>query len=276
MENTIQNFYSNLISTKQIYIMGILNVTPDSFSDGGKFNSIDSATNHALKMIEEGADIIDVGGASSRPGADEVPIEIEIKRTIPVIQNIIKHKPNSIVSIDTTKPEVAEAALENGAKIINDISGLSNEKTLEVIKKYDAIVVIMHMLGNPRTMQENPTYKNVVEEVFEYLRQKIEYAKSSGVTSVIIDPGIGFGKSINHNYELLRNLAKFQTLESPLLIGVSRKSLIGQTLNLNIDERDIPTIILETDAVNKGAKIIRTHNVKNAVQLKKLNNILIN
>lgn len=256
--------------------MGILNVTPDSFSDGGKFISINSVTEHALKMIEDGADIIDVGGESSRPGADEVTVEEEIKRTIPAIQNILKYKPNSIISIDTTKPEVAEAALESGAKIINDISGLSNEMTLEVIKKYDATVVIMHMLGTPRTMQENPTYKNVVQEVLEYLSQKIEYANSNGVFSIVVDPGIGFGKTINHNYELLRNLAKFQTLETPLLIGVSRKSLIGKPLNLNIDERDIPTIILETDAVNKGVKIIRTHNVKNAVQLKKLNNLLIN
>jgi len=270
------NFYSQLITSANIFVMGILNVTPDSFSDGGKFNSVELATEHALEMLEDGADIIDVGGESSRPGADEVSIEEEIKRTIPTIQNILKQKPNSIISIDTTKSEVAEAALQSGTKIINDISGISNKKMLDVIKKYNATVVIMHMQGKPRTMQKNPTYKNVVQEVYNYLGNKINYAKENGVTSIIVDPGIGFGKSVNHNYELLKNLANFKSLETPLLIGVSRKSLIGKTLNLELHERDIATIILETDAINKGAKIIRTHNVKNGVQLKKLNKIITN
>ncbi len=254
--------------------MGILNVTPDSFSDGGKFNNTNLATEYALQMFEDGADIIDVGGESSRPGADEVPIDEEIKRTIPTIEKILAYKHDAIISIDTTKYEVAEAALECGVKIINDISGLSDARMLSVIKKFNATVVIMHMLGNPRTMQINPTYNNVVEEVFNYLNSKINLAKESGVNSVIVDPGIGFGKSVNHNYELLRNLAKFQNLEMPLLIGVSRKSLIGKILNMDIDKRDVATIILETDAVNKGAKIIRTHNVQNGVQLKKLNKFL--
>ena len=254
--------------------MGILNVTPDSFSDGGKFNNINSATEHALEMIETGADIIDVGGESSRPGATEISIDEEINRTIPTIQNIIKEKPKSIISIDTTKPEVAEAALESGALIINDISGLSDSRMVTIVNKYDAIVVIMHMQGEPRTMQENPSYNNVVEDVFTYLQSKIKYAKENGVSSIIVDPGIGFGKSVNHNYELLRNLTNFQNLDTPLLIGVSRKSFIGKSLNLEVYERDIATIILETDAVNKGTKIIRTHDVKNGVQLKKLKQLL--
>ncbi len=254
--------------------MGILNVTPDSFSDGGKFNVANSAVEHAIKMLEDGADIIDIGGESSRPGADEVSINEELKRTIPKIEKILKQKPNTIISIDTTKPEVAEAALDSGVQIINDISGLSDERMLRVIKKYDATVVIMHMLGNPRTMQANPTYNNVVDDVYNFLQNKIKYAIDGGVKSVVIDPGIGFGKSLNHNYELLRNLTNFQNLETPLLIGVSRKSIIGKSLKLEIDERDIATIILETDAVNKGAKIIRTHNVKNGVQLKKLKQLL--
>jgi len=165
---------------------------------------------------------------------------------------------------------------KNGTKIINDISGLSDAKMLEVVKKYDAAVVIMHIQGKPRTMQENPKYKNVFEEVFTFLKNKIEITKNYGISSIIVDPGIGFGKSINHNYELLRNLAKFQQLESPLLIGVSRKSFIGKSLNLEVENRDVATIILETDAVNKGAKIVRTHNVKNAIQLKKLNKLLTN
>ncbi len=254
--------------------MGILNVTPDSFSDGGKYTSINSATEHALEMLEDGADIIDVGGESSRPGAMEVSIDEEIKRTIPTIEKIIKEKPDSVISIDTTKLEVAKAALQSGARIINDISGLSNSKTLEIINEYNASVIVMHMQGKPRTMQDNPTYKNVVKEVLKYLETKINYAKKHGVTSIIIDPGIGFGKTLKHNYELLRNLTNFQNLETPLLIGVSRKSLIGKLLKLEIDERDIATIILETDAVIKGARIIRTHNVKNGVQLKKLKQLI--
>ncbi len=254
--------------------MGILNVTPDSFSDGGKFNNLNSATEHALEMLEDGADIIDVGGESSRPGAIEISVDEEIARTIPTIESILKHKPDTVISIDTTKHKVAKVALESGAKIINDISALSDERMLGVIKQYDATLVMMHMLGNPRTMQENPQYQDVVSDVYNYLNYKIKYANKNGITSVIVDPGIGFGKSISHNYELLKKLAKFQTLETPLLIGVSRKSLIGKILNLDVSERDVATIILETDAVNKGAKIVRTHNIKNAVQLKKLNQLL--
>lgn len=268
------NFYQELINSPQIYIMGILNVTPDSFSDGGEFSNVSSATEHALEMLENGADIIDVGGESSRPGAVEVSVDDEIERTIPTIESILKHKPNATISIDTIKHEVAKIALESGAKIINDISALSDALMLEVIKEYNATIVLMHMLGNPRTMQKNPTYQDVVSYVYNYLDDKIKYVAQSGVNSVIVDPGIGFGKSVSHNYELLRNLAKFQTLETPLLIGVSRKSFIGKILNLDVDERDIATIILETDAVKKGAKIVRTHNVKNAVQLKKLNQLL--
>jgi len=275
MTNNTNNFYQRLISDNQLFVMGILNVTPDSFSDGGKFNNINSATDHALEMIETGADIIDIGGESSRPGAESVPVDEEIRRTIPTIENIIKEKPNSIISIDTTKPEVATAALESGASIINDISALSDKRMIDVVKKYNATLVLMHMQGNPRTMQDNPSYKSVVEEVFNYLVSKIKYANDNGVNSIIVDPGIGFGKSVNDNYELLRKLTNFQNLETPLLIGVSRKSLIGKSLNLEVNERDIATIILETDAVNKGAKIIRTHNVKNGVQLKKLNQLLI-
>lgn len=274
MKNKNHSFYSKLISDKQLYVMGILNVTPDSFSDGGKFDNINSATEYALEMIETGADIIDVGGESSRPGAVKVSIDEEIKRTIPTIQNIIREKPNSIISIDTTKPEVAEFALESGALIINDISALSDIRMIDVVKKYDATLIIMHMQGKPSTMQDNPSFNNVVDDVYKYLEIKIKYAKENGVNSIIVDPGIGFGKSSNHNYELLKNLTNFQNLETPLLIGVSRKSLIGKSLNLEVGERDIATIILETDAVYKGAKIIRTHNVKNGVQLKKLKQLL--
>ena len=269
-----KDFYRNLISDDNPYVMGILNVTPDSFSDGGKYFELNSSVQHALEMIEIGADIIDVGGESSRPGADEITSADEIKRILPTIENILNAKPNTIISVDTAKSEVAEAALQAGALIVNDISGLSDNKMIEVVKKYDAAIVIMHMQGNPRNMQFNPTYTNLVDEVYSFLESKIEYAKSNGVDSIIIDPGIGFGKSVNHNYELLRNLTKFQNLETPLLIGVSRKSLIGKALDLEVDKRDNATIILETDAVSKGAKIVRTHNVNNCVQLKKLKQLL--
>jgi dihydropteroate synthase len=268
------NFYSRLTSSPDIFVMGILNVTPDSFSDGGKYNTIDSAVIHGLEMIENGADIVDIGGESSRPGAKEVSVNEELERTIPVIKKLLKAKPDAIISIDTVKPEVAEVALENGVRIINDISGLSNKKMSKVIKQFDASVVIMHMQGTPRTMQENPTYNNVVDDVYGYLHKKIEYAKSEGINKIIIDPGIGFGKTVEHNFELLKNLSNFQQLDVPLLIGVSRKSLIGKTLKLDVEKRDVATIILETDAVRKGAKIVRTHNVGNCVQLKKLNNLL--
>jgi len=272
---TGKEFYSDLISNKNIYVMGILNVTPDSFSDGGKYYEINSATKHALQMIEEGADVIDIGGESSRPGADEISVDEEIDRIIPTIKSILSQKPNTIISVDTTKSEVAQIALESGAKIINDISGLSDERMITVVRNYEAAIIIMHIKGNPRTMQINPEYKNVVEEVHSFLFDKIVYSMNNGVKSIVVDPGIGFGKTVTHNYELLRNLAKFQTLETPLLIGVSRKSLIGKTLDIDVSERDNATIILETDAVSKGAKIIRTHNVKNCVQLKKLNQLLV-
>lgn len=274
MKKNKENFYSMLISSPNIFVMGILNVTPDSFSDGGRFYSVEAATEHAIQMLNDGADIIDIGGESSRPGAKEVSVEEEISRTIPVIKRILNKIPNATISIDTTKPEVAEEALQNGAKIINDISGLSNLKMLDVIQSYDATVVVMHMLGTPQTMQKNPKYEDVVSDIYNFLSEKIKLAKSYKINSIIVDPGIGFGKTVSDNYELLKNLTKFQTLDVPLLIGVSRKSLIGKVLDLDVDNRDIATIILETDAVKKGAKIIRTHNVKNGVQLKKLHQLL--
>jgi dihydropteroate synthase len=255
--------------------MGILNVTPDSFSDGGKYFELNSSVEHALEMIEQGADIIDIGGESSRPGADEISIKEEISRVLPTIEKVLEAKPSTIISVDTTKSEVAEVALKAGAIIVNDISGLSDRNMITIAKKYNAAIVIMHIQGNPRNMQLNPNYNNVVEEVYSFLESKMDYAKSNGVESIIIDPGIGFGKTVEQNYELLRNLAKFQNLETPLLIGVSRKSLIGKALDLEVSKRDNATIILESDAVTKGAKIIRTHNVDNCVQLKKIKQLLV-
>ena len=264
------SFYSDLVTDQGIKMMGILNVTPDSFSDGGKYFSIEKATEHALNMLDEGADIIDVGGESSRPGAEEVSFDEEISRTIPVIENILKFNKSAVISIDTVKSQVAELAMQKGAKIINDISSFADSKMLEIANNNSAILVLMHMQGIPQTMQNSPKY-NVFEEVFNFISQKVEFAKSKGVSKLIIDPGIGFGKSVEDNFMLLKNLKKFTKLQLPILIGVSKKSLIGKSLDLAIDEREIASLILETISVNSGAKIIRTHNVKYGTQIKKLN-----
>lgn len=265
------NFYSDLISDQGIKIMGILNVTPDSFSDGGKYFCREKATEHALKMLDEGVDIIDVGGESSRPGAEVVSLDEEISRTIPVIENILKFNKSALISIDTVKSQVAELAMQQGAKIINDISSFADSKMLDVAYNNSAILILMHMQGIPLTMQNSPEYTDVFGEVFNFIIQKVEYAKSKGVNKLIIDPGIGFGKSVEDNFMLLKNLKKFTKLQLPILIGVSKKSLIGKSLDLELDEREIAGLILETISANSGAKIIRTHNVKYGVQIKKLN-----
>ena len=269
-------FYTDLVRTPEIKIMGILNVTPDSFSDGGKYFSKDKAVEHALKMIDEGADIIDVGGESSRPGADPVSIDEEINRTIPVIQKIIEYNSSAVISIDTVKPNVAELALQSGTQIINDISGIADIQMLDIAKRYSAVLVIMHIQGKPKTMQLDPKYSDVIEEVFEFISEKVNYAKEKGVENIIIDPGIGFGKSVSDNFILINNLKKFTKLQLPLLIGVSKKSLIGKSLELAGGDREVASVILETMSIIHGAKIIRTHNVKNGYQIKKLNNYINN
>jgi len=265
------SFYSDLVTNQEIKIMGILNVTPDSFSDGGKYFSKEKATDHALKMLDEGADIIDVGGESSRPGAEAVSFDEEISRTIPVIENILKFNKSAIISIDTVKSQVAELAIQSGAKIINDISSFADSKMLEVAHNNSAILILMHMQGIPRTMQNSPKYNNVFDEVFNFISHKVANAKSMGESKLIIDPGIGFGKSVEDNFMLLKNLKKFTKLQLPILIGVSKKSLIEKSLNLALDEREIASLVLETISVSSGAKIIRTHNVKYGTQIKKLN-----
>lgn len=257
-------------------IMGILNATPDSFSDGGKYLSLDSAVDHALEMINDGADIIDVGGESTRPGSDQVTIEEELNRTIPLIKKIKSLRKDILISIDTTKSEVAEQALDNGATIINDISGLTfDERMINVAKRYNSAVVIMHIKGNPKTMQQNPFYDDVVKEVYDYLEFQCNKAINNGVNKIIIDPGIGFGKRIDDNFKLISELDKFKSIGYPIMMGLSRKSFIGKTLNLDTDERDVATVILEAISVLKSAKIIRTHNVKYCNQMVKLVNKII-
>lgn len=252
-------------------IMGIVNVTPDSFSDGGKYFSINQAVDHALMLIDDGADIIDIGGESTRPGSDQVNFDEELNRTLPVIKNILKIRKDVIISIDTTKSKIAEEALNAGACIVNDISGLTfDQRMIEIVKQFDAGVVLMHMKGNPKTMQQNPTYHNVVKEVFDFLKVQSEKAITKGISKIIIDPGIGFGKRVEDNFELIKSLNEFQVLGFPVMIGLSRKSFIGKTLNQEINERDLATVILETISVLNSARIIRTHNVKYCNQLVKL------
>jgi len=262
-----------LFEFNNAYIMGILNITPDSFSDGGKYYDRNKAAAYAFNMLDEGADIIDIGGESSRPGAERIDTKIEIERIIPVLKKILDDRPDTIISVDTTKRDVAEKALEYGAKIINDISGGSFEPDImETVAKHSAAFIIMHIKGTPQTMQNTPTYGNVVEEVYDYLYKQVKKAEEAGINSIFIDPGIGFGKSTADNLNLLNRLDDFKSLAHPITIGVSRKSFIGKSLNLKVDERDTPSSMIEAVSINKGARIIRTHNVTNGVMLKELFN----
>jgi len=244
-------------------IVGILNVTPDSFSDGGMFFNPESAICWGLKLLEEGAEIIDVGGESTRPGSEPVPVEEELRRVCPVIEGIKKEKPDAIISIDTTKYEVAEKAIELGATIINDVSGLQyDERMATLAAKNNCTLIIMHMQGTPRTMQINPTYNDVVEDIFDFLERKIEFARSCGVQKIIADVGIGFGKTVEHNWDLLRRFVRFYDLNVPLMLGISRKSFIGKTLGIdNPIERDIPTVLLHALLLKYRIDYIRVHNV---------------
>lgn len=252
-------------------IMGILNVTPDSFSDGGKYFQLKDAVNHALEMIDSGADIIDVGGESTRPGSEPIPDDEEIRRTIPVIIEIKKLRPDCLISIDTTKSSVAKKALEHGASIVNDISGLTFDKSIaSLIKKFDAGIILMHIKGKPLNMQDNPEYNDVIREVYEFLFEQSNFVLKKGIHKIIVDPGIGFGKSIEDNFEILRRLEDFKSLGFPIMIGLSKKSFIGNALNLDINQREVPSVILESISVLNSARIIRTHNVKSALQSTKL------
>lgn len=264
-------FASSEIDFSHPQIMGIVNVTPDSFSDGGNYFNTQSAINHALKLCDEGASIIDVGGESTRPGSDTVPLNEELERTIPVIKELRKLRKQIVISIDTTKSEVASEALENGADIVNDISGCTfDPKMLDTIKQYNPGLALMHIKGNPKTMQDNPIYQDIIKEIKEFLIQQTEQAKLTGLNKIMIDPGIGFGKSINDNFQIIKQLPEFESLGYPIMIGVSRKSFIGKTLNLDIKNRDVATVIMETISVLKSARIIRTHNVEYCNQLVKL------
>ena len=244
------------------HIMGILNVTPDSFSDGGRYLDVEHAIEHGQKLAEDGADFIDVGGESTRPGSESVSVEEEIRRVVPVIESLAK-KINVPISIDTCKSEVAEAALHAGAVIVNDISAMTFDAMMaSIVVKYDVGVVLMHIKGTPKTMQVNPSYKNVTKEVMQFLEARIGEAIEAGIRKIIIDPGIGFGKKFEHNIQLLKELKSFTSLRYPLLVGVSKKSFLGAILNLPPDERVEGTATAVTASILNGANIIRVHDVK--------------
>ena len=248
-------------------VMGILNVTPDSFSDGGVFLSRENAIAHARRMAEEGADIIDVGGESTRPGAQPVSAQEEMDRVIPVIE-ALRGKISLPISIDTSKPEVMRAAVAAGAGFINDVRALRDEGALEAAAALHVPVCLMHMQGEPRRMQENPRYRDVVSDIGDFLRARLQAAQAAGIPAqrLVIDPGFGFGKTLEHNLELLRGLKKLQSLGAPILAGLSRKSLIGKALGLPVEGRLYASVALALMAVQNGARLVRVHDVGPTVE----------
>lgn len=250
--------------SRRTLVMGVLNITPDSFSDGGQFNSIERAVGRAMAMVAEGADIIDIGGESTRPGSPGVTAEVEVARVVPVIEAIASRCAIPL-SVDTHKPAVAEAALQAGAHIVNDISGLRDPAMVEVARRYQAGVVIMHMQGTPRTMQDQPSYHDVVAEVGQFLRERVEESVRAGIPAerIVVDPGIGFGKTLEHNLDLLRGLATIITQAGrPVLAGVSRKRFIGMITNRETGDRLAGSLAAASFAIARGARIIRVHDVK--------------
>ena len=248
-------------------IMGILNITPDSFSDGGVFMEPRKAIDHAAAMAEQGANIIDIGGESTRPGAEEVGIQQELDRVLPVLEALLPNL-DIPISIDTSKPEVMRAARAAGAGFINDVYALREVGALDVAADIGLPVCLMHMQGEPRTMQQHPQYNDVVAEVRDFLQQRIEAAEAIGISRdrIIVDPGFGFGKTLEHNLELLRNLSSFKSLGVPILAGLSRKSMIGMALGLPVEQRLNASIALALIAVSQGARIVRVHDVRETVE----------
>lgn len=244
-------------------VMGILNVTPDSFSDGGKFYQMDVAIERARELIASGADIIDIGGESTRPFSDPTPLEEELNRTIPVIE-AIRSFSDVPISIDTTKAEVARRALAAGADIVNDVSALRFDPDMaRTISDAGVPVVIMHMLGTPKTMQQNPHYDCLFGEIIYFLQERIQYALREGIKreQIIVDPGIGFGKTVTHNLRLIRDLNLLNVLERPIVLGLSRKRFIGAILNRPVEERELGTAVANTVGIIAGAHIVRVHDV---------------
>ena len=264
-----------LLDLSSPMIMGILNVTPDSFYDGGFYDNQKKVIDQVEKMINDGASIIDIGGYSTRPGADNISPEVELARILPIVKLIKERFSKILISIDTFRSEVAKQCVENGADIINDISGGSlDSKMFETVAKLNVPYIIMHMRGNPSNMMDKTDYENIIEEMENYFSKKIELAKSFGVNDIIIDPGFGFAKTTKQNFDILKNLTYLKKLDKPLLVGVSRKSMIYKTLNLSPIDSLNGSTVLHTISLMKGANIIRVHDVKEANECIRLVNEL--
>jgi dihydropteroate synthase len=264
---TVLDCGGRALNLSRTAIMGILNITPDSFSDGGVFMQPQKAVDHAAAMAEQGANIIDIGGESTRPGAQAVAMQQELDRVLPVLEAL---SPNLDIpiSIDTSKPEVMRAARAAGAGFINDVYALREDGALHAAAETGLPVCLMHMQGEPRTMQQHPKYGDVVVEVTKFLQQRIQAAEAAGISrdKIIVDPGFGFGKTLEHNLELLRNLSSFKSFDMPVLAGLSRKSMIGMALGLPVEQRLNASIALALIAVSQGARIVRVHDVRETAE----------
>lgn len=269
--NKTLNCAGKLIDFSIPKVMGILNVTPDSFFDGGKYNSDTEALKHVEKMLFDGATFIDVGGYSSRPGAENISVQEETERVIPVIRAIIKFFPKAVISIDTFRSEVAKAAVGEGAVVVNDISGGQLDALMfATIAALKVPYILMHMKGTPQTMTTLSTYENLIKEVIDYFHPKIARLQELGCKDIIVDPGFGFAKSIDQNFELLNNLDHLRILGKPVLAGLSRKSMIWKTLKIDTDQALNGTTSLNTIAILKGASVLRVHDVREAAEVIKL------
>jgi dihydropteroate synthase len=265
------NIKGKLIDLSTPKVMGILNITPDSFYSNSRTKSIDEALNKAAQFLKEGATFIDIGGYSSRPGAKDISTTEEVDRLVPVVESLTKEFPEAIISIDTFRAKVAEETILAGAHIINDIaSGDMDDQMFETVAKLQVPYMIMHMQGTPQNMQQNPVYDNVLLEVIDYLAKKIEVLKALHIHDVIIDPGFGFGKTTEHNYELLNQMEAFKIFKLPILAGFSRKGMIYKTLGTSAAEALNGTSVLNTIALQKGAGILRVHDVKEAIECVRL------
>ncbi len=269
------NCKGRLINLETPLVMGILNVTPDSFFDGGQFNSIDNALFQTEKMLAEGADIIDIGGMSSRPGATIIDVETELNRVIPIIENIHQRFPDTIISIDTVRAKVAKNAIESGGHIINDISaGQFDENLYQTVADLKVPYILMHMKGTPKTMQYQPKYDDVIQVVTDFFINEIGVLRKLGVNDILLDVGFGFGKTIPHNYELLKKMNDFQIFDLPVLAGISRKSMIYKYLKVEPKMALNGTTALHMVALQNGAKILRVHDVKAAKEVVQLYELL--
>ena len=261
------NCKDKLLNLDSPIVMGILNVTPDSFFDGGKYQYEKEILARATEIIDQGGTIIDIGGYSSRPGAKHISEQEELERVIPAIELILSKFPDALISVDTFRSEIARKSVESGACMINDISaGEMDSNMFATIRELKVPYCIMHMKGTPENMQKNPSYKNVTEEVFFFLAQKIEQLHKLGVTDILVDPGFGFGKTTEHNYELLKNLTFFKNLNKAILVGVSRKSMIYKTLGISAQESLNGTTALHSFSLQNGGTLLRVHDVKEAIE----------